>query len=703
MKERKNLGILDNGISTIKLSVTPDRDYSGGNSVNFKVITTSSEELKSLLTYHNFSLIHWKESDSDTSEYNRYRKGENFESASGLIIDFDNTLTIDAAKQRLDQLGFNYYLITSKSHGTKGNRFHVLIPFDREVKSPEDYRQIIKYVRKQHFPEGDPAVGDLARFFYGSPDDALWYKNTNGAPLNSGSILSITNWEIQPDYSIKLSDGSETPISSVTAKSPCFCPHPDHDDNSPSAFVSLQDGKHYVHCSSCNWTWWEADSVPRLEKACKPYWSYGTDIWEFGMISDMLFYDKIGRAKFHILTETEDQNDKAKAFRYLVKNKHLRFISRIDYVSDSAAAESYYNVDLNSGVISAHHRPIPVKIQDNAYIEDYLNDRFGKYIFFIKQWLAVYCHSNYNKLSNLIFLGNRGSGKSSFAEVIGEIYPTLSYQWGGNEENFTYECEKKMLIVEENISDKVSQYKTLKKYSGQKHATVKRKFKDPYQVKNNVNIILLSNELIPLFVSREELPTNAKNNQFFVFEFPPLSGAIDPQLQDKLLARIGHYIQTELKTVYAGINTSGYRYSIDVPITDEERELFAANTSDLESDVDTLVDRLIEQYDSDTFPDDLPYYPFIEAGQLPITWVKYYSQSSRHYNQIIKGMRRQRLVSGKADKVQINGKRLFCLPMTDKLTEMIDNPEYTDLDTPTGTDMSDVSGQVSCKFKKEGL
>jgi len=330
-----------NAIPTTKLSVTPARDYSGGNSVHFKVITTSFDELDKLLISHNFSLIHWKESDSDSSEYNRYRLGENFESASGIIIDFDGTLTINTAKQRLKQLGFNYFLITSKSHGVKGDRFHVLIPFNQEIRSPENYRQIVKYVRKVYFPEGDPAVGDLARFFYGSPDNALRAKYTGGNPINTGSILSIANWEIAPDYSIKLSDGSEVPISQIKGKVPCYCPHPDHEDNSPSAFVSLQDGKHYVHCSSCNWTWWEADSIPRLEKACGPYWSYGTDIWEFGMISEMLFYDKIGRTKFHILTETEDSDDKPEAFRYLIKNKHLRYLSRIDYISDSSATESY--------------------------------------------------------------------------------------------------------------------------------------------------------------------------------------------------------------------------------------------------------------------------------------------------------------------------------------------------------------------------
>ena len=64
---------------TLRISVTENKDYSGGNSVKYKVITSSFDELNKLLTSHNYSLIHWKEDDNDQSEYNRYRKGNNFD------------------------------------------------------------------------------------------------------------------------------------------------------------------------------------------------------------------------------------------------------------------------------------------------------------------------------------------------------------------------------------------------------------------------------------------------------------------------------------------------------------------------------------------------------------------------------------------------------------------------------------------------
>jgi len=90
----------------------------------------------------------------------------------------------------------------------------------------------------------------------------------------------------------------------------------------------------------------------------------------------------------------------------------------------------------------------------------------------------------------------------------------------------------------------------------------------------------------------------------------------------------------------------------------------------------------------------MPYLPFIEQGQLPVLWIKYYSQSTRHYNQVIKGMRRQRLLVGETDRFQSGGKRLFCLTMTDKLVQM--------LGTPNKPKVVGVVSDVACTLFNQG-
>ena len=666
---------------SIELS-TAAKTYNGAANTWFKTETVPIAELAEYLTQHNYSTIHW---------HNGSRLEKNFIKAIGFVGDYDSgERTIQEVHDDLVSKGLNHLIIPSKSHTAEHHKFHVVLQFDHPVLSAEGYKQIADHIINEILPGSDPAVTDAARYIYGSHDDADSTTYWDGGDIKVAGLADI--WSSSTEILDK--DSASITVSDITGKTPIYCPF--HDDSNPSAFVdySKKSGNWYIHCSSCGETYWMQQDRSYQDRVCDPYWSYGTDIFDFGMLNDQFFFEKIGSNKFHIQTKTEEGDDKKKAMRYLVNNKHIRHLSRIDYLSDISTDESFYAVDLGTGVISAHHRAIPIDVIDNAYVDQYLSDRFGPHVEFIKEWLAVFCHSNYRKLPSLIFSGGRGTGKSTFAEIVAEIFPTLSFQWSGSEDSFTYECEKKILIIEENLSDKVSQYKTLKKYTGQKYATVKKKFKDPYQVLNNVNIILLSNELIPLYVSRDELPTDSRNNQFFVYEFPQLSGSIDPQLQEKVLASLGNYIRTELQAVYDGLIAGGYRYSIDVPITDEERELFAANTSDLESDVDIMVNRLVDQYDKASFPDDLPYYSFIKQGQLPVQWIKNYSPSTRHYNQVIKGMRRQRLLVGETDRFQSDGKRLFCLTMTDKLVQM--------LGTPNKPKVVGVVSDVACTLFNQG-
>ena len=113
---------------TVKLSITENREWKGSNSVHFKTVTSSIDDLPTLLKSTNFSLNHWQDKESRTGEeYSQYRKGDYWESASGIMIDYDGTLTIDGAKQRLKQSGLKYILVSSKSHSPELHKFHVLI------------------------------------------------------------------------------------------------------------------------------------------------------------------------------------------------------------------------------------------------------------------------------------------------------------------------------------------------------------------------------------------------------------------------------------------------------------------------------------------------------------------------------------------------------------------------------------------------
>jgi len=640
--------------NTYKISVR-DKDYKASNNKSFNIKEINKSDLRNVVKKNNYSLITWK---SNT------RKAENFQYAAGCVIDIDNGLTIEKAQERLKRKQLNHFIVTSKRHTKESNRFHILIFFNYPVYCSSTYEQIIRDVAEV-FPESDKSVFDPARFIFGSPDDCEIHEYWNAEDFDVSSYQGL--WDRGTELLYK--DENKIELSEKMDKTPIFCPF--HEDNEPSAFVDYSGENYFIYCSACGQTFWMYENREEwLARKCKNLYSYGPDVFEFSIIGDSFAFNKIGRGKFHILTDTDSSKSlKDEAWSYLVKNKHISQICTINYIGDIEAEVSYYESDLSNGTFTVHHKALPSKLEDNAYIENYLEDRFGDYRDFIKQWLAVYCYTNYKKLPTLVFSGGRGCGKSSFAEIIAKIYPGLYCRWSGSKENFTHEAEKKFLLVEENPGDKVSQYKALKDYAGAEDATVRKLFKDPYLVRNNMNMCILSNESIPVFVRSEEIPTDSWNNQFFVYEFPELEGRPDAQIQKKILERLGHYIRTELKTVFNGLDLKGVRYSIDVPITEYEEALFSNNKTEADYEVEDIVNELVDEYRSSSFSFQ-QYKTFVDNGFLPSEWIK--EKHSYKSGLVIKNLKKRKYLEGNSVRYQVGHFRKSCYVMTDKLKGLLE-------------------------------
>ncbi|MEE9189833.1 MAG: primase-helicase family protein [Candidatus Neomarinimicrobiota bacterium] len=649
---------------TIELSLAT-KNFDGNKSVWFQSQEVKIKDLERILKKNNYSTIKWNDG---------YRKESNFLYAVGFTTDIDSDLQIHDAETRLKELDLNYIIIPSKKHTPESHRFHILLPFNRRVWSVNTYKKIAEYIATEIFEESDDSVTDAARFIYGSPDSASISSNIDRQDYDVDEFGPL--WD--KTLKAKINDDEEVSVLDIKEKTVIHCPF--HSDDNPSAFIdySKPSENWFISCSACNKTFWMDKSPTQYEKLCRPYWSYGTDVFELGMLGDEFFIEKIGKTKFHILTGTTGPDEeKKRAFEYLVQRKHISHITRIDYLADIDAGESFHVVKLNEGVIEVHFSPLLENIQGNDFVENYLEDRFGQYKTFIKEYLAVFCYSNYKMLPTLILKGPRGNGKSTFAEVVGEIFQPLTFEWQGHEEDFTYEVEKKLLIVEENESSKMSQYKTLKKYSGQKYAQVKKKFKDPYKVRNNMNIILLTNESIPLYVSKAELPIDERNNQFFVHEFPTITKALDTEIQDKLTDRLGYYVRTELRSVYQGLNRIGCRYSIEVPITAAEELLFTDNVTDIEADADKYIQKLVLYYNSDSKNEAYP--EFIDAGYLPTQFFRDFDMSSTHYNRVIKNLKKRKYLVGDIQRLQFGKDRHYCYEITDKLDKEIKESVFEDI------------------------
>ena len=431
--------------------------------------------------------------------------------------------------------------------------------------------------------------------------------------------------------------------------------------------MSPNGNRPFIHCSACGKTFWKVKSP--LEARCERFWSHGTDVFEFGIADDAFYMSSVGKEKFQIFVNALKPEDRQNAYKHLLDNKHICHLKVVNHISDVGIERSRYDVDREKGIVTVRYIPVPVKTEDNPFIENYLQSTFGTHKDFIKQWLAVYCYTNYRELPTLILKGERGSGKNTFAEMVYSIFPTLSQMWEAERRSFTPEAEKKLLVADETVCDDPEQYKLLKQYAGGKHATVNKKYLPPYEVRNNMNIIILSNSAIPIYVKRDEKPISEKLNQFFVYDFKRLEGAVDPEMDEKLEDRIGHYVRTELKTVFDGISFIGNRYSIKVPITTEEKGLFESNETEEESAAEKVIDKILEKFQEPGFQ----YTKFIDDGFLPKALLEDSVSVTRLGSQkVVKALRELAyLEMTESQKIQRDKKRLGCYKMTEKLVNEI--------------------------------
>jgi hypothetical protein len=168
----------------------------------------------------------------------------------------------------------------------------------------------------------------------------------------------------------------------------------------------------------------------------------------------------------------------------------------------------------------------------------------------------------------------------------------------------------------------------------------------------------VSNEMIPLYVEKTEQPTDPTNNQFFVWEFQQLNSLPDGTFRNKLKGRLGHYIRTELKTVFNGINKNYTRYGIPVPITTYETELFENNTTNIEAQADLVLEK-IENRDNAIYV-GATLFELFEDGFLPVALVGEYAKGPIHPNTIIKNLKKRNKIEHKATMKTKNSKKYTC-------------------------------------------
>jgi hypothetical protein len=200
------------------------------------------------------------------------RKSENFLGADLISVDIDGgrTITETLADPIVQSYGSIWY--TTPSHTPDRHRFRLIFILPYTVTDANDLKAAARSLSRRL--GGDMSATDAARLFYGStgsePTDLggqlseayleELIKDGRVAPIQdsiSGNRPTTNRSQMPLDLeqAVKLGDGSLVTLKSVTAKASLYCPY--HPDKSPSAFVDFTAKKvMYLHCSSCELTWW---------------------------------------------------------------------------------------------------------------------------------------------------------------------------------------------------------------------------------------------------------------------------------------------------------------------------------------------------------------------------------------------------------------------------------------------------------------
>ncbi len=215
------------------------------------------------------------------------------------------------------------------------------------------------------------------------------------------------------------------------------------------------------------------------------------------------------------------------------------------------------------------------QVQNNQLVDEWLDRMFGCYAEFIRMWMAIYAFANHQILPMLILKGPRETGKTTFGEIVGSLYPKMWQGWDGVTSQFNEHVTKFLILIDDHAQRGRELYDYLKRLTGcRDQFTVNLKYGNKFTVRPNINVILTSNQALPLFIPPEEAMLEERSCGYFVFE-PPKMKEARSSFKDEIVSAMGHYARTVLEPLYREwlAKETHPRYGIPCPVTDAYQDM----------------------------------------------------------------------------------------------------------------------------------
>lgn len=413
----------------------------------------------------------------------------------------------------------------------------------------------------------------------------------HGLPVNPEASIDL-QWDdalivmVDNCWTVTHLDQLKHDLLPVRQKLRAVCPVCDCD-----TAVVREDSFHFAHvwCDTCHKAYYEAPVSPNMY-----------------VYKNRILRVESRSGKFIGMEALEEASFRSEgSYKYAKKKlltdpdrKFLEDNFQIRRMGSGDIAELDYEVKMDDNAMVFKYPALPTVVQDNAFVDHYIERMFGQYANFIRDWMALYAYTNYVKLPVIVLTGSRGCGKNTFAEMVGNIFPTLMGLWEGTKERFNEYYKNKLLFVDENPNaDKPMQYVEIKKLTGNKILRIDEKFIPAYNTPNNLNIIIATNDPRPMFLKAREEPKSENTNNFFIYRCPDVDPeAVNNRLGDQLQERLGYYVRTELKARHIrlmGELNINSRYALPTPLTPLTKDLFASAKTMVESEAEELAQYLV--------------------------------------------------------------------------------------------------------------
>lgn len=206
------------------------------------------------------------------------RKSENFIATDYLAVDIDYGMSLEDAKKNPIVKQYCSMIYATPSHTPDDNRFRLFFILPRTIKKISEVKSASRSLARRL--GGDLKATDAARMFFGCEGSfpTKFNKTITDNFLNeliqdgknntysessafSDSTASRSDFRPEPSMTVRSKEGIDTTVSSIENTLSIYCPF--HNDKHPSAFVArTHNESQYIHCSSCQQTWYIKGSTP---------------------------------------------------------------------------------------------------------------------------------------------------------------------------------------------------------------------------------------------------------------------------------------------------------------------------------------------------------------------------------------------------------------------------------------------------------